>query len=217
MKEPDLSQYIYRFLILNGSLHLPGVGSFEILHLPAINDLNNHKILPPSTVTKFSEKNTTSDNSALLNYLVRHLNVPQSSAASMLSSFCNSIEEKLSDGKTVFWSGLGSIMKSSNGQIVFENEKRESELLRDVDTNYSYNIDEEEESYINSNSKKSSKRTYYSLAHTGFVDFKTAIILLCSIILIFILVRYSFGNFDLFGSRYEKVELLVPHSTYKII
>ena len=90
MKEAELSQFIYRFLILNGSVNLPGLGSLEILHLPAINDLNKQQISSPSSVTKFRNDEFLSESIDLIKYLVRHLNISERNAVEMFSAFCAS-------------------------------------------------------------------------------------------------------------------------------
>ena len=214
MKEAELSQFIYRFLILNGSVNLPGLGSLEILHLPAINDLNNQKISSPSSVTKFRNDESVSESTDLIKYIVRHLNVSERNAFEMLSAFCADIKTEIEFGSEVIWRGLGKFSKSSDGFFVFENQypatSFDEEVSNEVSTNISSDFLSDDVDEFNPVVNQADKEQ-----STFFVNFKTAVILLISIILLFFIIRYSFGSFDPFGSRYERIHSTNPPSTYK--
>jgi hypothetical protein len=213
MKEAELSQFIYRFLILNGNVNLPGLGSLEILHLPAINDLNKQLISSPSSVTKFRNDQLQSESSDLIKYLVRNLNIAERNASEMLSVFCAEIKNEIESGSVVSWRGLGKFSKSSEGFFVFENQHPDAfdqEVVSAASTNHS-------DGFLTTDIDEADSDLYQAdhTQPTFFVNLKNAVILLISIILLFIIIRYSFGNFELLGSRYEKVHSIDPPSTYK--
>ena len=214
MKEAALSQFIYRFLILNGSVNLPGLGSLEIIHFPAINDLNKQQISAPSSVTKFRKDDLVSESSDLIKYLVRHINISERNVSEMLSVFCTDFKNEIESGSSVVWKGLGKFSKSSEGLFVFENEYPDASIDQEPGTVTSTNSSEDlsiaDIDGLNSELIQLDKAT-----SAYFVNFKTALILLVSIILLFVIIRYSFGSFDLLGSRYEKVQSIDPPSTYK--
>jgi len=217
MKEPELSQFIYRFLILNGKVSLPGIGSFEIIHLPAINDLSRQHIISPSSITKFSNAELPSETPALLNYLVRHLNISERNAFDLVSVFCSDIKNDLEAGSIISWKGLGKLEKSTDGGLVFENQYQSASSNPDLGNttstalNYNYHQDDVEDNDNDSTFKRSNK-----IASTYLIDFKTSIILLVSIVLVFIVIRYTYGSFNLLDSRYDKVHPNNPPSTYKV-
>lgn len=211
MKEAELSQFIYRFLILNGNVNLPGLGSLEILHLPAINDLNKQLISSPSSVTKFRNDQLQSESSDLIKYLVRNLNIAERNASEMLSAFCAEIKNEIESGSVVSWRGLGKFSKSSEGFFVFENQHPDAfdqEVVCAESTNHS-------DGFLTTDEADSALYQSDNTQPTFVVNFKNAVILLISIILLFIIIRYSFGNFELLGSRYEKFHSIDPPSTYK--
>jgi nucleoid DNA-binding protein len=217
MKEPELSQFIYRFLILNGKVSLPGIGSFEIVHLPAINDLTRQQIISPSSIIKFSNDESPSESTALLNYLVRHLNILERNAFDLVSVFCSDIKNDLESGSIVNWKGLGKFEISSDGVLVFENQYHNASSNQDLGNttstalNYNHHQDDVEDNDNDSIFKRSNK-----IASTYLIDFKTSIILLVSIVLVFIVIRYTNGSFNLLDSRYDKVHPNNPPSTYQV-
>ena len=217
MKEPELSQFIYRFLILNGKVSLPGIGSFEIVHLPAINDLSRQQIISPSSIIKFSSDELPSESPGLLNYLVRHLNILERNAFDLVSVFCSDINNDLESGSIVNWKGLGKFEKSTDGVLVFENQYHNASSNQDLGNttstalNYNYHQDDVEDNDNDSTFKRSNK-----IASTYLIDFKTSIILLVSIVLVFIVIRYTNGSFNLLDSRYDKVHPNNPPSTYQV-
>ena len=215
MKEAALSQFIYKFLILNGRVSLPGIGSFEIVHLPAINDLSKHHIISPSSVAKFSNIDTPADFKMLLNYLIRHLNISENSAMELLKDFCLKIKTDVEAGSTVLWKGLGTFGMSSDGTLVFEIQLPDSSLnysmgnaISTVVTNDNNLIIESETDSFSTESNTEHKKS--------FVDLKTATIILLTTALIFLIIRYAFGNFHFMDSRYEKVEATDSPATYKV-
>jgi nucleoid DNA-binding protein len=175
MKEPELSQFIYRFLILNGKVSLPGIGSFEIVHLPAINDLSRQHIISPSSITKFSNAELPSETPALLNYLVRHLNISERNAFDLVSVFCSDIKNDLEAGSIISWKGLGKFEISSDGVLVFENQHQNASSNQDLGNttstalNYNYHQDDVEDNNNDSTFKHSNK-----IALTYLIDFKTS-------------------------------------------
>jgi len=215
MKEPELSQFIYRFLILNGKVSLPGIGSFEIIHLPAINELNKQQIISPSSITKFSTGELHSEVPALLNYLVRHLNILEKNAFDLVSVFCSDIKNDLEAGSIVSWKGLGKLGISTDGVLVFENQYQHDSSNQDLGNttstalNYNYHQDDVEDSDTSFNLSN-------KVASTYTIDFKTSIILLISIVLVFFVIRYTYGSYNLLDSRYDKVHLINPPSTYQV-
>ena len=214
MREDELSQFIYRFFILNGSVTLPGLGSLEILHLPAINDLNKQQISAPSTVTKFRNDGSLSESTDLIKYLIRHLNISEQNAFDKLSAFCADIKNEIESGEEVIWRGLGKFSKSSDGLYVFQNDypaisfDEEVSIAASTDTTSDFHTADVDESDTVINQYDEEHSSY-------FVNFKTAVIFLISIILLFFIIRYSYGSFDFFGSRYEKLDFIDPPSTYR--
>ena len=216
MKVTDLGNYIYRFLILNGKVDLPVIGSFEVIHLPAINDLNKQKLLPPSTVTKFSTQEIVSDPAHLLNYLVRHLNISSEKASELFLAFCSEIKKNIDDGSSVIWKGIGTLEKDSAGIIFLNTKANTPDVLNYIETTVSsYEYDEEENSnLVNHDGVDTSNNGHVN--NTELLSFNISILLLTSIIFIFLLIRYSYGNFRFIGSRFEKVVVDTPPSTYKV-
>jgi len=114
----------------------------------------------------------------------------------------------------VIWRGLGKFSKSPDGFYVFENQYPDNSFDEEVanlaSTNMSYDFHTADtdvfDSIVNQSDAEQS---------TFFVNFKTAVILLISIILLFFIIRYSFGSFDFWGSRHEKIYPINPPSTYK--
>lgn len=219
MREHALSQHIYRFLILNGSVQLPGIGFFEIIRLPAIHDLNHQKIIAPSNSIRFTVDHLPSDNNTLLNYLVRSMKLPMEEASSLLTSFCAGLTEKMEQEQSVYWKDLGKLNRDSEGRISFEAEKQDPSLSPSISSSLAYEKNDEndmitkhdhEEFYANS---KDDTLT----GPTTLVSLNTALIIILIITLSVFMVRYSFGNFELFGSRYEKIQLQDPPSTYEVI
>lgn len=219
MSDHALSQHIYRFLILNGSVELPGVGFFEIIRLPAIQDLNHQIIIAPSNSIRFTADHPSSDNNTLLNYLVRSMKLTMEEASSSLNSFCAGLTEKMEQEQSVYWKDLGILNRDSGGRISFEAEKQDPSLSPSISSSLAYETNDEndmitkhdhEEFYANS-------KTDTLIGQTALVSLNTALIIILIITVSVFMVRYSFGNFELFGSRHEKIQLQEPPSTYEVV
>jgi hypothetical protein len=183
--------------------------------LPAINELNKQQIISPSSITKFSTGELHSEVPALLNYLVRHLNILEKNAFDLVSVFCSDIKNDLEAGSIVSWKGLGKLGISTDGVLVFENQYQHDSSNQDLGNttstalNYNYHQDDVEDSDTSFNLSN-------KVASTYTIDFKTSIILLISIVLVFFVIRYTYGSFNLLDSRYDKVHLINPPSTYQV-
>ncbi len=113
---------ITSYLLQNKECILPTIGVLQVIYTPAAADTDNSRILPPSENIIF-KKEDHSTSPGLTEYIAVQKQIGQADAENLLNNFCKDWKEKINAGEKLHFETLGSIQKSADGEIIFENEK----------------------------------------------------------------------------------------------
>jgi hypothetical protein len=126
-------ELLYKYLILNQKLGLPGVGSFYIKSVPAKMDFVAGTLAAPKKVVNFNRESTTVDR-AFYDYLISELKLNETEVIQKLNGFGQQIKQAaLKDGISL--PGIGTLKISYQGDISFYPETKNNDLLPEINWN----------------------------------------------------------------------------------
>jgi hypothetical protein len=102
-----LAKYLHQYK----QLHLPGIGSFEVVEQPARLEYADRLIYPPQSEIRYSETGTLNDTQ--LEYLEQELGVDRFVVERQLQDFVQELKQRL-NGQPFTWYGLGTLLLRQN-------------------------------------------------------------------------------------------------------
>ena len=126
-----LYELFYKYLILNGTASMPGIGNFGIEQVPATMDFENKKLNPPTQNIRLQSSEIATDTYSLYNYLAKELNINESEAARRFQEFTHDIQKQVAANGSVILPGIGRLKKDYNGYAV-EHETESKQVLPDL-------------------------------------------------------------------------------------
>ena len=126
-------ELLYKYLILNQKLGLPGVGNFYIESIPARMDIVAGTLAAPKKVVNFNKENTSVDR-AFYDYLISELNLNETEAIQKLNGFSQQVKQAAQqDGISL--PGIGMLKIAEQGDLTFYPETKEGDLLPAINLN----------------------------------------------------------------------------------
>ncbi len=117
-----MQDLIASYLIQSKECHLPLLGNFTIMQVPALLDIANKKIVPSTDEIIFSEmENYLSE--GLKNYVSNLYNVSGYEAEERINNWCLDAKIKLDSGGKINFNSVGTLQKSPVGNIFFQSQK----------------------------------------------------------------------------------------------
>ncbi len=111
-----MQQLLYSYLIQNGSLALPGIGTIYVRRKPAVTDFVNQRILPPEGYFELDNDARPARND-LFDYIARHKQTDQAKAIQLLNEFSFNLKNEIKL-KSYYWESLGTIKQDAEGNVV---------------------------------------------------------------------------------------------------
>ncbi len=124
-------QLLYKYLILNKNVTLPGLGVFYIQRHPSSLDYPNKQFIAPSADIAFAESDDEGDKK-LCWFIVNNQHIDEQSAIQNLNRFASEIKEKLRSTGTVQLPGIGILTTDRAGCIHFKQVQRPASFYRNV-------------------------------------------------------------------------------------
>lgn len=109
---------LYRYLLLNKELPLPGVGTFRLERTPATGDFLNRQFMAPSYAISM-QASAGQPSARFFKWLGSSLSVSDRDAIIRFNDFVFELKKQISDGGTVEWKGVGMLNKGLAGGIKF--------------------------------------------------------------------------------------------------
>jgi hypothetical protein len=109
---------LYRWLILNKQLSLPGIGLFEIERKSATGDFLNRQMIAPSYAITMHEK-AGQPSSAFFKWLGSALSVSERDAVIRFNDFLFDLKKQINNNDSIEWNGVGRLNKGLAGEIKF--------------------------------------------------------------------------------------------------
>jgi hypothetical protein len=108
-----------RYLFLNKSIPVPGLGTIFMESQPATIDTSTRSILPPAYRFRF-DKFFDSPDKELFAYLSAEQHISDYEALRQYNDFAYSLRDRLNYYREAPWEGLGVLKKDDTGDIHFE-------------------------------------------------------------------------------------------------
>jgi len=119
----ELSQHIANLLYANNRLNIPGLGSFELTHAPALVDQVQGQVSPPAKAVRFND-NLVMDDGILTNYLMARRGWTLTQAKAWLEQEVATIKGALDRREIVEFPGVGRFFRNFEQQLQFVAENR---------------------------------------------------------------------------------------------
>jgi nucleoid DNA-binding protein len=126
-------EILYKYLILNNKIGLPGIGSFFIESAPAKMNIVTNTLIAPARLMSFTAEEDSIDN-RFYEYLSRELQLNEVEAAMMFNQFSNELRGSVINGG-VSLPGLGTLQKNNEGTLIFIEEKKSDILWPEIKIN----------------------------------------------------------------------------------
>jgi hypothetical protein len=120
-----------KYLFLNKSIPLPGLGTICLESQAASIDASTRSILPPTYRFRF-DKFFDSPDKDLFSYLSSQQNISDYEALRQYNDFAFSLRDRLNYFREAPWEGLGILKKDDTGEIHFESSIPNPSFLQPV-------------------------------------------------------------------------------------
>ncbi len=124
-----MDQSLYKFLVLNGHLSIPQLGSFIIKQLPAHSDAASGLLYPPKPVISFTQGEILMSEKLFFDFLSNELGIDEVTAIKQFHEFADHFRNELEEKKLVSLKGVGVVGKGEDGSMHFEPATNLSNLL----------------------------------------------------------------------------------------
>ena len=109
---------LYKYLILNGQLSLPGLGTFHLQKTSSVLDFGNKVFTPPSYNFHLDGLHE-SPSKKLFGWLSKKLHVSDWDAIRMVNDFSFELKNKILTGEST-WQNVGTLRRDEKGNIVLD-------------------------------------------------------------------------------------------------
>jgi hypothetical protein len=126
-------QLLYKYLILNKKVSVPGLGYFYIHRQPASLDFSNKQFVAPSARIAFTEGEGTVDK-VFYNFLSSEQQIDEPAAIRIFDGFASAMNKKLNSSGALQLPGLGQLTKDGAGRLHFESVPPLTSFYNNVST-----------------------------------------------------------------------------------
>jgi hypothetical protein len=115
-----MDQSLYKFLVLNGHLSIPQLGSFNVVQEAAYIDSTSGFIFPPKPAINFTEGEFQMSEKLFFDFLSNEIGLDDVSAIKQFHEFAAQFRNELDEKKQASLKGVGVISKGVEGNLTFE-------------------------------------------------------------------------------------------------
>jgi hypothetical protein len=127
----DIAQWLHEYFIQQGTMALPGVGTFRIQRISAQVDFASKKMLPPSFTIRFDHRHDTPQRE-MFQYVSKRSGMADFEAVRSVNNLAFDIKTKLLHGVSVPIEGIG-ILRPDNGMgFQFDAERISYDFIPNV-------------------------------------------------------------------------------------
>jgi len=213
----NFEELLHDYFIQNGSVTLPGVGTFRMLRISAQVDFASRKMLPPSYTIRFDHRHDTAQRE-LFDYVAQRIGSTDLEAIRQVNNHAYELRNLLLNGVPVTWDGFGTILPDAGSGYQFEPERLSYHFIPGVSADRVIRHDAEHQVRVGDQERSRSemkemlahdgpKRRSYNLLH------KAALVMTLMAIAIMILRFVTDGN-DFSSSRSGKLHPVEAPVTY---
>ena len=219
MQYVELPSMLYRYFSLSGSVSIPGLGALSLKRIPAVNDFSSKQLLPPAQVLKYTA-NINPSSSEQSSYISRLSGLNKEHVDNELKILGEELKSRLMAERKLEWMDVGSFSVSDEGEIGFVPKTVTTEFFAPVHYVHVLRADAEHTIKVGEEEKTNTDMEVFfedQRANSGKNKWKKAALVLVSIALVLLAIRFMFGSFDFFESRYNPLNFITPKATYRVI
>ena len=112
-------EILHQYLIQNKSLSLPGLGTLQMQHIPAISNFSDHVILPPTHKVMLDDMQDTPGKS-LFQYVASKMGIEEWEAIKKINDFSYELKNRLKERKSFEWHKIGILSYDEAGNIILD-------------------------------------------------------------------------------------------------
>lgn len=111
-------QLLYQYLITEGSLVIPGTGTWQVERIPAKGDFASKTIQAPAYAFRF-QPGGSEPGLSFYSWLGHALGLSRNDAVRQFHDFAFDLRKNIAAGTVIEWKGLGSLQKGLGGEPKF--------------------------------------------------------------------------------------------------
>ncbi len=215
MQANSLPALIYKYLILNGSVSIPGFGNLEIIRSNSRNDFAQKTYYPSDYIIKF--RNTAGTlTSAFVKFLERNHLISEDLETSF-HHFAKDIKSHVQAEGKLEWAGLGTFTRLSEDLYVFQERVKTIGLFQPISYKHVLREKIEHNVLVGDNEHSNVQMEAYfedQNRSVGLSFWKKSFLYLLLIAALCLFYRFTKGSFTIFQYRTEKLILSTPQETY---
>lgn len=119
---------LYQYFILQKSLSLPGLGTIRLQHIPAINNISDHVVEPPSRKAIFDDTQDA-PNKNLFQFIANRLGIEEWEAIKKINDFSFDLKAQLKQGQEVVWENIGTLKSDLAGTITLDSKASQFDFI----------------------------------------------------------------------------------------
>lgn len=123
---------LYKYLIFNKKMVIPGIGSFTVEHIPGRLDFLNKQLHSPISVIRFSMDRHATPEKSLYEFLSEDMAVPEIQAIKQFNDLSFYLKDELSKGRDGVLPGIGSLKKEFGDSYSFHPEQSVQQYFPDT-------------------------------------------------------------------------------------
>lgn len=124
-------EILHQYLIQNKSLSLPGLGTLQLQHIPAISNFSDHVIFPPMHKVVFDDMQDTPGKS-LFQYVASTMGIEEWEAIKKINDFAYELKNRLKEKKSFEWHEIGILSYDEAGNIVLDSQTLSYSFMQPV-------------------------------------------------------------------------------------
>jgi hypothetical protein len=187
--------------------------------IPAVNDFSSKQLLPPAQVLKYTA-NINPSSGEQSNYIARLSGLNKEHVDNELKILGEELKSRLMAERKLEWMDVGSFSVSDEGEIGFVPKTVTTEFFAPVHYVHVLRADAEHTIKVGEEEKTNTDMEVFfedQRANAGNNKWKKATLVLVSIVLVLLAIRFMFGSFDFLESRYNPLKFITPKATYRVI
>lgn len=127
-----MDQHLYKFLVWQGHLAIPKLGSFVIEKKPARFEEGSGELLAPQSVISFSEGEVPVSEKLFFSFLAAETGLDEVAAIQEYHAYCQALRTKMTETGSAVIEGIGKLSRGEDGVIVLQSGKTVSYLTPPV-------------------------------------------------------------------------------------
>jgi len=120
---------VYKYLMLNNKVSVPGIGNFSINNAPAY--IEGNQLHPPLSHVQFKQETALADRS-FYEFIASEMHIEDVEAIKQFHEFAYELRGNASYADGLQFPGIGILRKQANGGFVFEEERNSMEFYKPI-------------------------------------------------------------------------------------